>query len=466
MQTTFRQRNFYGSLSQTTDKETSTCSLVENATVPLRRVLLPLIAVALPAILAFALLYRHRLAVPYQDDYNVILSFASDYQHLPTWKAKIAEIATKQTNDYKLAFLHLIIALETEFTGHLNFGFLVVVGDLFLLPMAFLLWRIYQSGDSPLNRRLIEFVPISVLFFSLTYWETLNWAMAGLQNLPVILFSLLAIYLLFPSGKSTSSRATLFLASFSALLAASSSANGFLLAPIGFLIFLRRRAYASCLMWCGGFALPLFCYLYHYVPYSYSVNVVHRGISVAKLIAYFLAFLGCAIPIQWAAALLGLLILAVFSAAVWTRFDRVNPASFYFTCWILATALLVAWLRGPSASRYSIYSIFLLIFGYAFLRQYLPNRWSSLNARRLYIASVALAGVFCVWRDLRADQHLEARRRMVLSGIEHYRSNPEKNSPMVDPLVREVFPTEEKFERVTLTRAIQEHIYTLPRLAP
>jgi len=51
---------------------------------------------------------------------------------------------------------------------------------------------------------------------------------------------------------------------------------------------------------------------------------------------------------------------------------------------------------------------------------------------------------------------------MILAGIEHYRSNPDVNSPMIDPLVRLVYPLEEAFERETLTRAIEQRIYTLP----
>jgi len=425
------------------------------------RTALFLIAVALPAILAFGVLYRNRLAVPYQDDYNVILSFASDYQQLSTVKSKLLEIATKQTNDYKLGFEHLIIALEMEFTGHLNFGFLVTVGDLFLLPIVYLLWLTYQTDDRSLAQRLMEFVLISALFFSLTYWETLNWAMAGLTNLPVILFALLAIWLLIPKGPSVPSRALLFLSCLSAMLSAFSSANGFLLAPVGALILLRRRTFMDCLIWCASFALPLACYLYHYTPYVYSVHMVHR-FDVSKLLIYFLAVLGCVIPVQWAAALLGLLILAIIAVAVRSRFDRTNPPAFYFTVWILGTALVIALLRGPSASRYSIYSIFLLIFCYAFLREYLPNHSRFWNPKRLYSASVVLAMVFCVCGNVRAYRYLGARRRMVLSGIEHYRSNPGLNSPMVDPQVRKMFPEEEAFEQAKLTEAIQQHIYTLP----
>jgi hypothetical protein len=160
-------------------------------------------AVLLPAIAAFGILYRRSLSVPYQDDYDAIIAFAVRYGQLPTLKAKVLEIATVQHNEYKLGFEHFIVAAELELTHHLNFTFLTVLGDLFLLPLGYLLWRTYQQDERGLDRRLLAFLPISLLFFSLTYWENLNWATTGLQNTPVVLFSLLAISFIAP-GKTPS----------------------------------------------------------------------------------------------------------------------------------------------------------------------------------------------------------------------------------------------------------------------
>jgi hypothetical protein len=420
-----------------------------------------LIAVLLPAIVAFGLLYRQELSVPYQDDYGVILAFANDYAQLHGFTAKVLDIATKQNNDYKLGFAHLIVATELELTGHLNFAFLVTLGNLFLLAIAYLLWRVYRTDGSDLNQQLIQFIPISMLFFSLTYWESLNWAMAGLQNLPVILFSFLAIYLLIPKRMESPSPPLLFLGCLSAVLAAFSSANGFLLAPVGLLILLRRRAFAASVVWCASFSLPVAAYRYHYIPYQVSVDTMHRGSYLAKLF-YFFAFLGCAIPLRWVAAFLGFIIAAVFGRAVYSRFERSNPVPTYFTIWILMTAAPAAWLRNSIASRYSVYSLLLLIFCYWFLAQCLPSRLIALNRKRFYVVSIVLAVVFCLVSDMLAYLHLERRRQMVLSGMENYRANPEVNSPMVDPQVVKAHPEEAAFERATLTRAIRQHVYTLP----
>jgi hypothetical protein len=413
--------------------------------------LLLLLAVLLPAIFAFGILYRQALTVPYQDDYGVILAFAADYDQLPNLESKLLAIATTQTIEYKIIFEHFIVASEMELTHHVNFALLTAIGDLFLLPIGYLLWRTYQEREADLDQRLLAFLPISLLFFSLTYWETLNWSTADLQNVPVICFSLLAVYLLFPM-----SGGRWLVACLVAAVAACTSPNGFLLGPVGLLILLPQRAYAKSLVWCAAFAGPLAAYLFHYTP---AVRAAHPTFLITRPI-FFLAFLGAgAIPFRWPAALVGIGVLVIFGLAVRSRFDRKNPVAFYFTVWILATGLMVSSVRGATgvwiASRYSIYSILLLIFCYSFLAQYFSRRG-------FYVTSTVLALGICVLAQVHAYSKLGARRRMVLTGIELYRANPEANSPMIDPNLLQGAPGEDAYEQSALTNAIQKHVYTLP----
>jgi hypothetical protein len=417
-------------------------------------------AVLFPAIIAFGVLYRDALSVPYQDDYKAILAFVLDYDKLSTLKTKVLEIVTAQHNEYKLGFEHSIVASEMELTHHLNFAFLISLGNFFLLPIGYLLWRTHQADESDLNSRLLYFLPISFLFFSLTYWENLNWAMAGLQNIPVVLFSLLAVYFLAPR-QIHPTRAHLLLGCVAGALAAFASANGFLLVPVGLLILLPRRAYAGSLVWCASFVMPLAAYLYHY---THSVQAVHRYFYITRPL-FFLGFLGCAISSPWIAALVGVGILIICFHAVRSRFDQVNPVAFYFTVWLMATACLVAWVRGASgfgiASRYSMYSVLLLIFCYSVLA-HLVNGSHTFNQRGFFVVSIVLAiGIFFM-ADLSAHKNLGVRRRMVLAGIELYRAKPEANSPMVDPRVEKLFPEEKAFEQGILTESIQKGIYALP----
>lgn len=448
--------------SRSADPGRATRPAFKDATAGRRNTFLLLLGVLLPAIAAFTILYRQGISVPYQDDYAAILEFAVNYDQSPALKTKLLHIATDQVNEYKLIFEHFIAASDLELTHHLNFGLLTGFGNSFLLAIACLLWRTYQQDEQDLDRRLLAFLPISLIFFSLTYWENLNWATTDLQNIPVIFFSLLAIYLLFPGRKFGPARLQMLFACLSAALAACSSANGFLLGPVGLLIFLPRRAYAKSLLWCAAFAPPFAAYLYHF---SVPPHAVHWAVYLTRPL-FFLAFLGCAIPFRWPAALLGIGILAVLGFAVRTRFDRVNPIAVYFAAWIILTATLVAWVRGALGfgltSRYSIYSILLLIFCYSFLAHSRSGRWSLRGRNRFYVRSVVAAVMMCILADINAYHYLSERRRMIVTGIEMYRANPDVNSPMIDPRILKAYPGEDLFEQHTLTGAIRKHLYTLP----
>lgn len=258
-------------------------------------------------------------------------------------------------------------------------------------------------------------------------------------------------------------RGRLLLACVAAAFAAFTSANGFLLGPVGLVILLPRRDYARSLAWCASFVLPLVAYLYHYSRVPRPADI---GSYVTRPL-FFLAFLGCgAVPSRWPAALVGLVIVGILWLAIRSRFDRINPVACYFTVWIMATALLVAWVRGAVSfaigSRYSIYSILLLVFCYSFLNHYLPSRWAAFDRRRFYAACLVLSVSICFLADVHAYKKLAARRQMILAGIELYRANPDNNSPMNDPNLETGFEKERVFERDTLTRAIHQHLYTLP----
>jgi hypothetical protein len=94
--------------------------------------------------------------------------------------------------------------------------------------------------------------------------------------------------------------------------------------------------------------------------------------------------------------------------------------------------------------------------------RYLPSRFAKLARAHVYHVSIVLAVAIFSVANIVAYRHLQARRAMILKGIELYRANPEVNSPMIDPLVEKTVPREKANEQALLTRAIQANIYTLP----
>ena len=449
-----------------------------------------LFAVLVPAIAAFAILWTRAYAAPFQDDYHAVLEFGGDCAQLNSVKDKVRLVASALHTEYKLVFEHAVIAADLVLTRRIDFSFLQLAGDVFLLPIGWLLWLVYGERKCGVRARLVRFLPVSLIFFGLAYWETLNWAMAGLQNLPVVFFSLLSIYLLagrdgfvvqpmdrrrveslgFPPLAQEQERAKdgapqgCGWACVAGALAAFSSANGFLVAVVGAWILLRKRAYWAGVGWGASFVIPLAAYLYHYVKVPRQVSGLYY---VARPLEVF-AFLGMAVGSFWGALMAGFAIAAVVVWALRAGYVRENPVGVYWTIWILLSALPVAWVRGSTgvviASRYSIYSCLMLVFCYAFLadratakgREAAPGHgW----ARVFYPAALVAATAFCVVKDVEAYEKLGARSEMIRAGMEHYRQNPEVNSPLIDAFVIKDVPGEEQYERQELTRAIESGIY-------
>jgi hypothetical protein len=149
------------------------------------------------------------------------------------------------------------------------------------------------------------------------------------------------------------------------------------------------------------------------IPFYVSVDTLH-GLSYIGKMGYVFAFLGCAVQQRWVAAVPGLVIFAVLLLAARFGFERTHPVPFYFSLRILLTAALVAWLRQGIASRYSVYSLLVLISCYWFLAQYLPTRSAAFTPKRIYSVSIVLAAILCLASDIVAYGHLEQRRDMVL----------------------------------------------------
>jgi hypothetical protein len=438
---------------------------------PIVTALLAVAALA-PAIAAFAILWRQAYAAPFQDDYSALLKFSGDFERLDSVKDKLLLIASAQHTEYKLVFEHSVVAAELALTHQLSFSFLQSLGDLFLLPIGWLLWLTYGGREKSVRARLIRFLPAGLLFFGLAYWETVDWAMAGLQNLPVVFFSLLSIYLLprwdgFADSQVSGARPGAPIdwawacACVAGALAAFSSANGFLVAVVGAWILLRSRKYWACAWWGASFVIPLVAYLYHYAKVPRQVTGLYY---VARPLEVF-AFLGMAAGSFWGALVAGFAIAVVILSALKSRYVRENPVGVYWTVWVLLSALPVAWVRGSTgvviASRYSIYSCLMLVFCYAFLADRAATRTDGWM-RMFYLTALVLAFSFCVWKDTQACDKLGQRSAMIRAGMAHYKENPALNSPLIDAFVIKDVPGEDQFERQELSREIESGIY-IPR---
>ena len=326
----------------------------------------------LPVVATYLVLARVYTAVPVIDDYQHIFAFAPNFQHAGTLAGKLGLIFTTQVGPYKLIFDHALVGLQLLVTGRLNFPVLIFLGNLTPLGIFAVLWRNAIGGRKGERQWVWLLLPVSLLLFGLNYAETLDWAISGLQQPMVILFSLAAIHFLV---KREASVWDLAWACGFGVLASTTYANGMIVWPAGLAFLLSRdRRVGRFVAWGGVFVAMLGVYLYRYQP---DAATAHG--ALAKKAVFFVMFCGGALenmhhrPVPYVSVAIGVGVLAVFVHAVRTRYDRRNAFFFYSTVWVLLTGVVVANARTAMgmelslSSRYKIYCDLLLIFCYEYL---------------------------------------------------------------------------------------------------
>jgi hypothetical protein len=418
--------------------------------------------------IVYAILWREATSLPLLDDYHALFVFDLTQQHLSAAGRWLAIITTQHV-DYKLVFEHALAAAQFALAGHIDLRPLVLLANLFLLPLGAIYWVQFRPAE-PLERRLFLFLPIPWLLFQLTYAELLDWAQCSLQILPAITFSLLALYLL-----TRASRRSFGFACVAGLLAGLSSPNGFAAAPIGLLLLLQQRRLRRLIPWCLPFAVAFNPYLFDYVHLAHGVEP-----SLFIRFLYLLSLLGAAVenihgfPVRHAAIALGLVLLLVYLDALRRRYYQANLFAVAAASWVILTAVMVAAVR-PSlgleqslSSRYKIYCALMLVFCYQYFadRVLADKSRSRLARRRLYAAVLTVAVLFTVASDVVGLGLLKRRRAETVAGLAWYLAAPATHSPMVLPPGPgpENDATGNGMEaRMAMSQALAAGVYVLPR---
>jgi uncharacterized membrane protein YecN with MAPEG domain len=401
------------------------------------RISVPAFLNALPAIIFYAILWRRTINLPSFDDYG-LLQFLNKVTELPTVPEKASWFLASQHNEYKLFFARAIGWLQLLICGHINFAVLGVIGNVFVALLALLLWKIFLPAHKNLTTRLVLFIPVSWLLFQLQYWGTVNSPFAGLQNLPIILFSFSAIYLVNRTGLPAFSGALAFLT-----LAIATSGNGFLLIPIGILILIVARRYLRILAWLAASALCIAAYAYHYNTMSSQADH-HRSVFATLLRinpAYILAFIGCAgSPSATISVILGCLLCGFFIFMAFRGYMRKNPVVSYCIMFLLLTAVGVAGIRSELGimqslqSRYTLYSILLLIFAwFAIVEEFPQIQNGNLLQNSALLVTVLVVVIFALFMDEIGSLILGQRARETVQAMSVFEHSSPSN-PAIGPM--------------------------------
>lgn len=312
--------------------------------------------------------------------------------------ADLLRVLSAQHNEHRIFLTRLITILDYSWYGQLDYRHLMFAGNLLLLSMIILWWRLLNHN----GKTLFALLPVALIWPTLAHWENMYWGMASIQNFGVVTLGALAVYWCMKGPWSY------FIAGIlAAALSAFSSGNGLLILPIMTLVLFLSRENKKGIIAAASVVLVLVLYFASYHQPDYNAKA---PAGIWALVKGFMAFLGSfaeVFPVkgrQDTSVVFGFILFLVCLSIVSTTLFRLvrNQYSEHYArvtdafclammLFILGTAAVVVWGRAGSGievlltSRYKIYSFLLLITAYLFI--VIPIRGSFYHP---YVSGVAV----------------------------------------------------------------------------
>lgn len=228
----------------------------------------------------FFIIYKLTTSYAFTDDYNLLDSFHRMlYAEKPIDKIKAF---FEQVNEHRFAFERVLMYLTTIVWGRPDLKVLIVIGNLFLVGILWLFYRFFRWSRQPLH----FFTPVALLLFNLSFYENAFWAIAAIQNTPLIFFAMLTVWLLAKGTKSGDSWALA-----SAMVTTFVSGSGLAIWIIGAILLTLAKRYRFLVVWMAiavGIGLFYFTFDYRIYPRDRSNSWLHPFSNLS----FFFNFLG------------------------------------------------------------------------------------------------------------------------------------------------------------------------------
>src|ERR1700751_3390409 len=101
--------------------------------------------ICLPIVTFYILLSRELVNLPFLDDYSAILDFLNQWTKLHSAHEKVLGVLIAQHNEYKIMFANAIFVMQYAMLGRVNFVILAVLGNLFVLFLFAVLYKMWIS---------------------------------------------------------------------------------------------------------------------------------------------------------------------------------------------------------------------------------------------------------------------------------------------------------------------------------
>jgi len=186
----------------------------------------PFLISIIPCIFFYSFILQFGINAPFADDWSIINGMVIRFFNGPENAFEKFLLLFTQSNEHRLFYTSLVSVIQFALFGHINYLGLNFIGALSSFGIHVIIYFY-------LNRYLLQkwlIIPISIILYSLSYYNNLFWPVAALQHNSIVFLVFLALFILDAPGKLW---ASLLIGLLLVVMAVFSSANGFVIFVAG-----------------------------------------------------------------------------------------------------------------------------------------------------------------------------------------------------------------------------------------
>lgn len=356
----------------------------------------------------FFYLITFSVNAPNGDDFYCIYQAVVNYNAAHTVSAKLIEIITPWL-EHTIAYTKLLAIANYKLLGTLNFKIYIVIGNLSLVGIAFIFYKVLRKLLVP----VWYYIPIAFLLFQQQSYEGQYWPAATAAYMSVIFFSMTCFYFVFISENKLFLLGLLF-----GTMALYTFGSGIITLLIVLGVLLLKRNYKKAALWTMCIMVVYFVFNNFYTYPKASRPPIFSSLlnNPEYVFNYFFAFSGMILDFDeaikapnevigiigfgfllWVGLLFFLLSLLIKHFKNFTFFQK---SPFWFlvalSLFIFGSHLSMALLRGEKemihifSSRYKIYPLILFITIYLSALLYFKN---SYNKKLILACAITLFSI-------------------------------------------------------------------------
>ncbi|AUD04928.1 hypothetical protein [Spirosoma pollinicola] len=206
----------------------------------------------------FLYFFTIRFNIPWFDEYENIPYFLDRFLNAPSFGERIGALI-RPNNEHRVVYARLVVLAQYYLTGRLNFGQLMLWGNMALVLIFFLLYRALRDQEGNSKKALIGMLPVPLLLFVAQNYLLTFTAIYTLQYLAIIGLVMLTFFVL-----ATNKPLNLGIALALGLLSTFSMGNGMLLWPAGAGMLILQRRWLALAIWLAVGGLGGYLYFLGY----------------------------------------------------------------------------------------------------------------------------------------------------------------------------------------------------------